>query len=139
MNIDRLTTIAEWLEAGAPHRDGVDGFDMSGWINREAACGTTCCIAGAAVEFFQCGLLDHGDTYYSAGKRLLGLNGANAWNLFSPTSSAASTWDIQKARAFLSGITPAWAARCIRKLIATGAVDWEGTRDSNATTNEVKP
>lgn len=124
MNIDRLTTIAEWLEAGAPHRDGVDGFDMSCWVKVEAACGTTCCIAGAAATFFTA------TTYpgFSAGQKVLDLSSGKAQTLFCP--------HIDRHVESLDAITPAWAARCIRKLIATGEVDWEGTRDSNAAAGE---
>lgn len=47
----------EWLETGAPHVElttglSVDGFDMNegiGWD--DIGCGTTCCIAGALVQF----------------------------------------------------------------------------------------
>lgn len=119
MNIDRLTTIAEWLEAGAPRRDGVDGFDMRAWRDPFASCGTTCCIAGAAVEFFGNGGRD--DIAYTAA-RLLGLEELPWMRLFIPA--------FRKAR--IGDITPAWAARCIRKLIATGEVDWEGTRGEPA-------
>lgn len=65
MQTERLLALANWLEGGAKHslrigkRDVV--FDMSVGIRVMAevgqdfdpnACGTACCVAGAAVEFF---------------------------------------------------------------------------------------
>lgn len=65
MQTERLLALANWLEGGAKHslkignRDVV--FDMSVGIQVRAemgedfdanTCGTACCIAGAAVQFF---------------------------------------------------------------------------------------
>lgn len=78
MNIERLTQMAEWLEAGAPHvvfnmahgREAVDAFlddlDLDDYGSEEeynmiteerdtkglGKCGTVCCIAGYAVEAY---------------------------------------------------------------------------------------
>lgn len=123
MNVDKLTEIAEWLEAGAPERDYVNEFHMANFI-RANGCGTSCCIAGAAVQF-EC----HGacgstlDTYsapevYKAAKGLLGLSEETAQELFYAES-------IQDDRfKGLNDIGPQWAARVIRHLIATGRVEW---------------
>lgn len=119
MNIERLNIIAEWLEAGAPHKDGVDGFDMRDFINEYAECGTTCCIAGAAIQFFGGG---DGGMPEDKATALLDLDCTTASNLF---YGGIMTVDGQVD---LEDITPAWAARCIRKLIATGEVDWVGTQ-----------
>jgi len=61
MNIDKMTQLAIWLEAGAPHiifnmREGID-VDHQERIPEiikdqvgPGECGTTCCIAGYAVS-----------------------------------------------------------------------------------------
>lgn len=58
MNIERLTKIAEWLENGALHEH--IKFDITnGFVFRlvpgsdvKPTCATSCCLAGAAVQFF---------------------------------------------------------------------------------------
>ena len=115
MNVERLNIIAEWLEAGAPHKDGIDGFNMEDW-HKEDECGTTCCIAGAAIQFFETD--SDPNTPLQTAARLIGLDSRDASELFYAT-------DVDDP---LENISAAWAARCIRKLIATGEVDWEGTR-----------
>jgi hypothetical protein len=118
MNIERLTTIVEWLEAGAPGRDGVAGFDMSE-VSKETDCGTVCCICGAAVHWWGSTPApeDYDGDVSMIGQFTLGLDFKNADALFAPPGFIDS-----------GKYTTAHAARCIRKLIATGAVDWEGTR-----------
>jgi len=50
INVEALTEIAEWLEAGAPHRNGVHSFDMNEGISwKNTQCNTVCCIAGATL------------------------------------------------------------------------------------------
>lgn len=130
MNITRLTTIAEWLEAGAPHRDGVGGFDMRTFLNPLNDCGTTCCIAGAAIQFFgdqsAREVLSRGRFVAPTATAILGLSEGSAKSLFFGFAINGDIIDLRE-------VTVAWAARCIRKLIATGVVDWEGTRE------EVRP
>lgn len=129
MNIDKLTEIAEWLEAGAPERKGVTRFDMTGYIedaSETPGCGTACCIAGAAVQF------DRDEPF------------KNNWDFITGRDESTANFDHyagdilgldheQRGALFfgrgvdLDEITPAWAARCIRHLIATGEVDWDGT------------
>lgn len=120
MDIERLNIIAEWLEAGAPHKDGVDGFDMLSFIE-ETPCGTTCCIGGAAIQFFGDSDTSFPDDHAQA---LLGLDSDVADMLF----YGGMTWDGRGEAVPLEDITPAWAARCIRKLMETGEVDWVGTQ-----------
>jgi hypothetical protein len=103
----RLEYIAQWLEAGAPHRYGVVGFDMSD-VENETNCGTVCCIAGAARMFF-------GKENVAADT--IGLKFPHAQMMFIPPH-----WNVP------SRYSPAWAARCIRHYQKTGIVDWEGTR-----------
>lgn len=65
MHIERLTALANWLEGGAQHKLRIGNrdvvFDMNVGIKPLAgvgeefdpsSCGTACCVAGAAVEFF---------------------------------------------------------------------------------------
>lgn len=118
MNIDKLIEIAEWLEAGAPHYKGVDGFDMQHFIQTEPSCGTTCCIAGAAVQFSlekpvedALDLVSHKSEVEDMAADILGIDSLVSGDLFYGEFDA----------------DPAWAARCIRNLIATGTVDWFGT------------
>jgi len=120
VNIERLTELAEWLESGAPRKAGVDGFNMLHFRNESEYCGTTCCICGAAVTWWyppEKLLADRetlGFNWVQLGAKVLNLDIETAYQLFNPT-------DV-----FLSYITSAWAARCIRNLIATGRVDWLG-------------
>jgi len=118
MNIERLTVICEWLEAGAPHKDGVDGFDMRALV-RYTPCGAVCCIAGAASQFFG----GKGESFFIQAANLLELDCKTAERLFYAFNGSPEEGRIDPAT-----ITPAWAARCIRKLIATGEVDWVGTQ-----------
>jgi len=121
VNIDKLTEIAEWLEAGAPERKGVTGFDMETFLS-DKGCGTACCIAGAVVQF------DRKAPYRTADEAI----GAG----IDPGNDAAGILDIEEDMADelfyargedLDRVDSAWAARCVRKLIETGRVDWRGT------------
>jgi len=114
----RLEYIARWLEDGAPHIGNVAGFDMTDLL-QVTSCGTVCCIAGAANQFFNA--KDAGDAYEAMD--LLGLSDSDSDDLFEPESY----W---RGKDYSDNeYTPAWAARCIRKYQRTGIVDWEGTRE----------
>jgi len=142
MNKRRLAGIARWLERGAPHKHNVVAFDMSeGFKYKERkatavetnACGTICCIAGAAVQFYNkpVELIEKAmqETTSShipwfmvrnEAEKLLGLDSVTANKLFmARLASGGSCRHIADSK---------WAARVIRKLIATGEVDWEGCR-----------
>lgn len=152
MNVQRLTKIAEWLEAGAPHVGIVTGFDMQNFIREGDAigtneCGTSCCIAGAAVQFKQqrehrrryrntselVGMLweneklrseygnssEHHEAAFLARKDL-GLTADQARKLFYGNYKQRRCW----RQIPLHEINAAWAARTIRHLIKTGKVDW---------------
>jgi hypothetical protein len=113
MNKRRLAAIARWLEAGAPHKKGVIGFDMK----NVGTCGTTCCIAGAAIQFFGTKEEKFAEEQCSdPAWRILDLHWTTANRLFEPPD-----FDERK-------YSTAHAARVIRKLIETGVVDWDGTR-----------
>jgi hypothetical protein len=121
VNIDKLTEIAEWLEAGAPERKGVTGFDMEQFLS-DRGCGTACCIAGAVVQFDRAIPYATANEAYCEGGdpedlalHLLGMDMETADELFYGRGVD------------LEDIDSAWAARCIRKLIETGRVDWLGT------------
>lgn len=111
MDINRLTIIAEWLENGAPPRDGVSGFDMSSFFQVNE-CGTVCCIAGAACMFFGAKWCDNACAE-AADLLDINIDIDGMENLFYPITDR-----------HLDSITPNHAAQVIRHLIKTGKVDW---------------
>lgn len=124
LNLCRLNVLAEWLEAGAPEAKGVDAFDIRVW-NVERECGTVCCLAGAAVQWWgdptnrpeEFGIFERGDQYITQGAEILGLSRQNANKLFTGFPGAHSGLNA-------SPISPKCAARVVRHLIKTGKVDW---------------
>lgn len=146
MRKKRLIQLAEWLEAGAPH-ERIE-FDMSTGITtvlrkkydpkapEQNVCATSCCIAGAATQFFATKKslkeLMFGDNVEwdsahvaktnwrpvrRAAMDLLGLDETQADRLFTPDAF----W-----YGYLSEYSdPQWAARTIRNLLKTGVVDWQ--------------
>ncbi len=153
MNIERLDYLATWLENGAKHERIT--FDLEYGISIKSEdfdpdapteCKTSCCIAGAAVQFFSEAqeLVDlfrqHGPVEYdmwgdaddnsldwrvifARGKELLGLTHEQALDLFTPDNNGVTPTSFNLG--FYND--PAWAARTIRHLIKTGEVDWEAT------------
>ena len=150
MNTERLAVLAEWLEKGAPHERIT--FDMCRGIgfsislasvyyhalngNPANACKTSCCIAGSAVQFFGdvaelVAKLDEYEVFcfennmpfddvHNAAAELLGLDEDQSYYLFTP--HIEETEHPYDSLAYYD--KPAWAARVIRNLIATGIVDW---------------
>ncbi|USV41016.1 hypothetical protein [Xanthomonas phage BUDD] len=148
MNHERLIYIAEWLEAGAPHKGKVKGFDISVGVQvikgQTPACGTTCCIAGAATQFFNdeegalvaeafdniCDWQEDGttaeadwDNVFEEAQELLGLTFDQARQLFVPVGTYGnsiygdgSNWEDFN--------DPYKTARVIRNLVETDKVDW---------------
>jgi hypothetical protein len=112
VNLERLEIIAQWLEHPQPEQPQ---FDMQRWAERNIECGTTACIGGFADIMWRPGPFQ--DTH-----DVLDITYDIAQELFFPSYNDASVscWDVSKDRA--------WAARCVRKLMATGKVDWVGTR-----------
>lgn len=148
MNLENLIFIAEWLEAGAPHKGKVKGFDISVGVqvtkSDTPACGTTCCIAGAATQFFNDadGELVNGargsfhdwsdadataeadwDFVFEEGRELLGLTMEQAKALFVPVGTYGEGI-YADGHNWSDFNDPQKAARVIRNLIATGKVDW---------------
>lgn len=137
MNLERLDTIAQWLEAGAPHKDGVGGFYMPAFFREDNKCGTTACIGGCAVMWW--GSEEHKrcqfENWYiprfdarQVAANLLGLSTTTANALFCPDSFPYTPGEDGPLQDRLEEVTPAWAARCIRHLMETGEVDWLGTQ-----------
>ena len=160
MNIANLEFIAEWLEAGAPHRGKVKSFDMSVGVKIDAldvvrkedgsldvpACGTACCIAGAATQFFNDfdesiirsaidGVYDNfvsaeadWDEVFHEARDLLGLTHKQACELFVPIGtdddSIFPNWETS-GKQWHEFNKPDLAAKVIRNLIETGEVNWE--------------
>jgi len=112
MNKERLSTIADWLEAGGDST-GCHKFNMAYWDNGQedytgTACGTAMCIGGAADAFFG------GEVAES-----LGLDNLKTHALCHP-SEIDMSWDK---------ITPQAAATVVRHLITFGVVDWRLAED----------
>ena len=110
----RLEYIAQWLEAGASSCSGVDAFNMLA-IADEKDCGTVCCIMGCVQIWF--GERRMPDT------KAAGLIGIHDRSVIDELFYALHAHGVG-----LGSITPAWAARCIRKYQREGVVDWAGTR-----------
>ena len=141
MNTDRLAKIAEWLEAGG--YDGVRDFDMRCGLEfgsmdpywpkdhldkTDHVCG----IAGAAVSMFGdivgvCRTCrgQHGDPWIADSDAVFGA-GADALELDDEIAKALF-WPA-RANGYDDYNDPSWAAAVIRKLIATGIVDWPGCK-----------
>ena len=153
LNIPALERVAAWLEAGAPEsaNHGLK-FDMGDTLcvtlSKDATadnwCGTTCCIAGAAIAFERPDYVamnirssaalwgddEEGDEVdvLDPARDLLGLTEDQADTLFIPWNCDRSDQQEAVPAPWESSISPAWAARTIRHLIATGEVDWKATK-----------
>lgn len=135
----RLARIAVWLENGGMFANGgLALFDMGVWRrNGDIVDGTftIACIGGYASLLME---HDHvtrpwwrkiidkfrGTVDYKFMGDWLGLDSTCARHLFCAIGRNAAGAPI----VLLRDIDAAWAARCIRKLIDTGVVDWAGTR-----------
>lgn len=152
LNLDALNTVALWLEAGAPETTG-PRFDMLSTleipeellpdIEQLASnnwCGTSACIAGAAMAFCdptavtemalnQPASLSGMDLpLWDRAQQLLNLTDDQAQELFAPWNAEHLNYQPQPR-----AITPARAATTIRHLIATGEVNWHTTTSNPAT------
>lgn len=121
MNIERLTKIVEWLEKQADDKYVGATLDMASFSSNDAGCGTTFCIAGYAIHrWSRIRNPEHHRNPDVEAALLLELNSAQVLNLFYGYGAPC-----------LDEIDAAWAARCVRKLIATGVVDWRRTEAPN--------
>jgi hypothetical protein len=112
MNTERILHIADMIEKLEPRQ-----FDMSDYVT-ENECGTVACIAGWTYLTYG-DPAGEGDPHELAAIHL-GLDEDRADDLFLPnplTSGLPSCVTYAQ-------ITPAHAAQTLRKLAATGEVDW---------------
>lgn len=153
MNVEKLTTIRDWIAGGRlVLRDDLGFIDFGAIFKmnyglvveeKENFCRTTCCIAGAAVlldafspmdmtaqEIVRENALkaeDDWDILLYQAKRVLDLTLAQAKELFHPQQV---TFDDPKmaekwgGEIRLEDITNEWAVKVIDHFIATGDVDW---------------
>lgn len=130
----RLEYLARWLERGGEARYNVAEFDMAVTIQpieARQSCGAACCIMGAACLFWGPAGVDADNPLLYLGyesedaRNLLGLSHEQRNDLFYAGLNAE---EGDEDYVSLEEITPAWAARCIRKFMAEGVVDWIGTQ-----------
>lgn len=145
MNIERLTEMADWLEAGAPHvvfrmdhgRETVDAiledFDLYDYGSTEeynmiteerdtkglGKCGTVCCIAGYAVEAY--GSDAQRAEEYMSWKHVKNI-AMEAFDL--PVSEYINHMghDLFDPDLAPDNCTPQQAARAVRNCIASGGI-----------------
>lgn len=123
-----LIKVAEWLEAGTPHVDikgrKLDKFDIKKSVKTFSYFGTTCCIAGAIVQFEGLGTLVNNDRdmgYFgekgvgNLATEFTGLGKEEALDLFLPFST-----DYYSKTCHANFNNPSTAALVIRKGLAVG-------------------
>jgi hypothetical protein len=109
MNTERILHIADLIEKLEPQQ-----FDMSDYVT-ENECGTVACIAG--WTYLTYGDLGGSGNPHESAENHFGLDEDRADSLFTPRSKDG-------LNASYDDITPAHAAQTLRKLAATGEVDW---------------
>lgn len=143
MNEERLNILAEWLEGGAQHERIT--FDMSTGLaydeiveldpNKIAQCGSSCCIAGAAVQFF-----NNPPAMIETALKKRDINESKTeipWWTVKEEAASLLDLDVKTAHLLFEPAggeklaeynDPYWAGRVIRRLIATGEVDWDACK-----------
>lgn len=131
-----LVKVAEWLEAGAPHRDlenglRVDRFAMDSVVQVDPDCGTSCCIAGAVCQFEGLGLAARDvdgeldwlgeEGGFELAYNFLGIDHDKACQMFEPWNAFGG--DDESFNSAARG------ASVIRHFLATGEVEWDGFDD----------
>lgn len=126
-----LVTVAEWLEAGAPHKVLANGFQLDHFDMENAVvvdhCGTSCCIAGAVCQFEGLGVASRDDDgsldwtgdegAFELAYNFLGIDYDQAREMFVP-------WTFFSGEDDSFNSAPRGAA-VIRHFLATGEVDWD--------------
>lgn len=121
LKIAKILRVADAVEKSAM-------FTMEQYVHD---CGTAACIAGHSVSSRTRARASNGPaTNLEKEARIaLGLDDVRAWELFHPNHSYADWWVSEGMTGWIS---PPHAAACLRKLAATGEVDWLGTKPSKA-------
>lgn len=137
--IKAIEKVIQWLDAGAQHVDAstgrvIDKFNMSHAVSKQT-CGTSCCIAGAVVQFEGldtfplsenapdvAAFYDQGDSkgVASVVTEYLGLDEESANRLFLP-------WGERHNDEWLPEMVfsvPANASAVLNRLLVTGEVVW---------------
>ncbi len=124
MNKERILALAKDFEKGTlpefegkcPHFDMADWFYVPGTCVEPNICGTTMCLAGAAVLKFQSEVitLENWEVvdYFERAQVLLDLTAPEAVQLFTPGNIYSHTRDTS------------YAAKVLRHLAETGEVNW---------------
>lgn len=141
MNVERLTRLAEILEAGSlpkdyyfnmsvgsitlGHPDDFEGVYINGSLvdesNKPPECGTVCCIAGLTQAIWP---EEFKDKYlFIRAAEVLGISDEKFYGRSTLDDDENSLFYPRKVDNW-DKITPAQAAKVIRNLIATGEVDW---------------
>jgi len=135
-----LTNVAVWLESGGQQDSahGIEYFDMSNSIAKRD-CGAACCIAGAIC-------LQNDLKCIEVSRNFDGISFRRSAGEFVPAATGAASRflglnSFQHSALFYAEGTPyadrlveidaAHAARCIRKFLNTGEIDWVGTAQPN--------
>jgi hypothetical protein len=133
-----LDQVADWLERGAPHVDingrKIDNFDMA-YAVQDDGCGTSCCVAGAVVQFNNLGKLDETGTLkfwdeggYDGAEKLatefLGISEEDAGQLFMPWTSLELENEVGESPRAARFSDPIVAGKVIRTYLTTGQIDW---------------
>ena len=152
MNVELLERIANWLEDGAPHvvtpSGTMTGFNLEVGVQVQydpdgefAACGTVCCIAGAACMFGN----DISDIIDNEVRYLHDMEQNYTEVCWSDISRRATKiLDIPELDADWlyregdgQGVTAEMAARTIRHYLETGEVVWEDKVNVEVSTDGV--
>lgn len=128
VGVERLSEVAAWLEAGAPHSGGVEEFNMDVGVHH-TDCGTACCIAGAVCQFFD----PFPEGPEGLERRWLSSTGSEgvanrATRLLGIPDDLEGRGKAEELFRSVSNndfITPKIAAKALRHFIATGEVVYE--------------
>lgn len=132
MNYDLIEELLSWLRDPNPNPNPNLQFDMSSW-QVETDCGTSCCLAGAAVQFadpdfaaeqlrYEDGVDERLDSKTpERAAELLGLDARTAQLLFMPWDEQGLNYD---SFALLYDLSPKGAIHALTTLRDTGTPQW---------------